>query len=110
MPSNLKNDQESDMSKHKLVLVAGLAISFALAASSANAHDDEYDHHEGGGLNHFLHDYGIPHSHGYEGDAHEYNHFLHDNGIPHEHVYPRRCYQIVEHDDYGRHFYRRVCE
>ena len=97
------------MSKLQLALVAGLAVSFALTGSSAKA-DDEDHHHEGGGINHFLHDNGIPHSHGYEGDAHEYNHYLHDNGIPHEHEYVRRCYQVVDHDQYGRHFYRRVCE
>lgn len=94
------------MSKHKLVMVAGLAFSFAIIGSAANADDD--DHHRDGGINHFLHDNGIPHSH--EGDAHEYNHYLHDNRIPHEHQYSRRCYQTVEHDQYGRHFYRRVCD
>lgn len=96
------------MSKQKL-LIASLAFGFALIGGVANAYDDE-DHHHGDGFNHFLHDNGVPHSHGYEGDAHEYNHYLHDNGIPHAHVYPRRCYQTVEHDQYGRHYYRRVCE
>ena len=102
--------RELNMSRQKLLMLAGLAISFALVGNVANAFDDEEDHHHGGGINHFLHDYGIPHSHGYEGDAHEYNHYLHDNGIPHQHSYQRQCYQIVDHDQYGRHFYRTVCQ
>lgn len=97
------------MSRHAL-LIASLAFGFALVGSGvARAYDDE-DHHHAGEFNHFLHDSGIPHSHEYERDAHEYNHYLHDNDIPHAHVYQRRCYQTAQHDEYGRHYYRRVCE
>lgn len=96
------------MSKRKILAIAGLAVSIALGGA-ANAQDDE-DHYHGHEFNHLLHDYGVPHSHGYEGDAHEYNHYLHDNGIPHEHVFTRRCYQVLEHDAYGHRFFRRVCQ
>lgn len=52
----------------------GVAMSFALTGVSAKADDENHDH-DRGGINHFLHDNSIPHSHGDEGDAHEYNHY-----------------------------------
>ena len=91
------------------LILTSLIFGCSLVASPSWAQDD-YDHYHGDQLNHLLHDYGIPHSHGYAGDAHEYNHYLHDRGIPHVHAFPRRCDRIVDHDRYGWHFYREVCQ
>lgn len=89
-------------------LFAALLGAGAILASGAvaQAHDDDYG---GGGVNRFLHEYGVPHTHAYreyegynrrptyhdylheEGIAHGgYNHYLHDRGIPH--VHERRRY------------------
>lgn len=80
----------------------GLLLATGIAAE---AHDPEGGYYEGRRMNRFLHENGIPHSHGYgygrrysRGGYHEYlheegishgglNHYLHDNGIPHYHGY-----------------------
>jgi hypothetical protein len=77
------------------MLIIGAAFALASSGfwvSSALADDD---HHGGDGLNHMLHDFGIPHSHGYvRRDYHE-----HDDD--HAHRYEHR-----DHDHYDRGYAR----
>lgn len=53
-------------------LIATAVLVLSLPVIPAIAHDD--DDNQAGGVNRFLHQYGVPHSHGYEGDAHERYH------------------------------------
>ena len=54
-------------------LLAAAVLVLSAPVVPALAHDDDEDN-RGGEVNRFLHQYGIPHSHGYEGDAHERYH------------------------------------
>jgi hypothetical protein len=62
---------EIDMIFRKTFLAAAVLV-LSIPVVPALAHDDEDN--QGGGVNRFLHQYGIPHSHGDEGDAHERYH------------------------------------
>ena len=58
------------MTFRKIFLAAAVLVMSAPVVP-ALAHDDEDN---GGGVNRLLHQYGVPHSHGSEGDAHEQYH------------------------------------
>lgn len=92
--------------KIKYLAAASVGIGMLMATGIAAKAHEEYGGYGGYGgsyrarnINRFLHENGIPHSHGYgysRGGYHDYlheegiphggyNHYLHDNGIPHYH-------------------------
>ena len=87
---------ELDMTFRKIFLAAAVLVLSAPVVP-ALAHDDEDN---GGSVNRFLHEYGIPHSHGPEGDAHErYHEQLSDQ---HERAHDEGFESGAEHRAYHR--------
>jgi hypothetical protein len=102
MATELPDSGEKLMRFRSLATIS-MSIGMLLATGIASqAHDEYGGYYEGRRFNRYLHENGIPHSHGYgrysRGNYHEYlheegvphgglNHYLHDNGIPHYHGY-----------------------
>ena len=82
----------------RTILITAAVLVLSATVIPALAHDDEDN--QGGGVNRFLHQYGIPHSHGDEGDAHErYHDRLSDQ---HERAHDEGFESRAEHRAYHR--------